>query len=351
MRKMTESFLILLVCIVGINDYDRIASLIPLILLSLILTLILINSNNKILPIVCIIGFIGASIRYPELSKFIPLLMYSSFWHNKYFPILFLVPILIHPDISVIFIGIIAVYMAWREYNSSIMKESYLSMRDTYRQNELLQQRIASEHEELFEKNIDIAVLEERNRISRELHDSVGHTISSSLMQVEALSLISEGKVKEKLEALSLILSSGMDDIRASIHNMHNESIRLEKIIDDLTAPMKERFTVERDLQLSDDVPPGVKRVMETVIKEALTNISKHSDGDDIKLIIRELPNHFTLTVKDNGKSKPVRKDGMGLKNMSEAVRNEGGYFTTGYNEGFYIHTTLPKNQSQDEVK
>ncbi|MFB0918792.1 MAG: hypothetical protein QMB63_06980, partial [Clostridiaceae bacterium] len=99
----------------------------------------------------------------------------------------------------------------------------------------------------------------------------------------------------------------------------------------------------------SDDVPVGIKRVMETVLKEALTNIYKHSDGDKINLIIRELPNHFTLTVKDNGKIKTLKKDGMGLKNMSEAVRNEGGFFTTGYNDGFYIHTTLPQNREVNE--
>ncbi|MFB0918731.1 MAG: hypothetical protein QMB63_06660 [Clostridiaceae bacterium] len=113
MRKIIESLLILLVCLIGINDFDKIVMMIPLLLLTLILTLILINSGNRIFTIACIVIFIAASIRFPELVRFLPLLMYSSFWHNKYFPLLFLIPLTVNPDLSVIFIGILAVYMAW----------------------------------------------------------------------------------------------------------------------------------------------------------------------------------------------------------------------------------------------
>jgi signal transduction histidine kinase len=78
------------------------------------------------------------------------------------------------------------------------------------------------------EKNIHIAVLTERNRIARELHDSIGHGISSSILQVEALKTISDKNMMEGLNLLQKTLDNGMSDIRNSIHNLYKESLDLE---------------------------------------------------------------------------------------------------------------------------
>jgi signal transduction histidine kinase len=75
---------------------------------------------------------------------------------------------------------------------------------------------------------ISLAALNERDRISKELHDSIGHILSRSLIQVGALQTISgEESVKTGLEELKISLSEGMDSVRNTIHNMRDESFDL----------------------------------------------------------------------------------------------------------------------------
>ncbi|HBQ74681.1 MAG TPA: two-component sensor histidine kinase, partial [Erysipelotrichaceae bacterium] len=79
------------------------------------------------------------------------------------------------------------------------------------------------------EQEIRIAILDERNRIAREIHDHVGHLLSSALLQIGAIQAIQkEDKLKEPLQNLRDTLSQGMDNVRSSVHDLHDDALDLQ---------------------------------------------------------------------------------------------------------------------------
>ena len=81
------------------------------------------------------------------------------------------------------------------------------------------------------------------------------------------------------------------------------------------------------------------------VIKEALSNTAKHSDGDSIKIIIREHPALYQLSITDNGSCpEKIDENGMGLANMRErAASLNGNINITSGSKGFRIFLSVPK--------
>ncbi len=203
---------------------------------------------------------------------------------------------------------------------------------------------------------INLATLNERNRISKEIHDNIGHMLSRSLLQVGALLTISkEEAVKEGLSALKESLSSGMDDIRNSIHKMYDESIDLFTQVEQLCKEFTFcPITYEYDIKLS---PPIVmKHSMIAIIKEALANIMKHSNATKASILLREHPAMYQLIILDNGTMAERKKehlmktlqsqdneDGMGLRNITDRVKGFDGNINISLENGFKLFITIPK--------
>ncbi|MGI5088571.1 histidine kinase, partial [Treponema denticola] len=109
------------------------------------------------------------------------------------------------------------------------VKENYLlkTLEVTGLKDKLAESKINSEkRERILEnevlKNAEVLILAERNRISGSLHNSIGHTLSAGILQVNALKYISNQEdVKESLNILQNSLENGMTEIRECLHNMH----------------------------------------------------------------------------------------------------------------------------------
>lgn len=236
------------------------------------------------------------------------------------------------------------------------MNLSYKNMKDDSRELILLQEEKNRSILENQDYEINIATLNERNRISKEIHDHIGHLLSRSLIQIGALLTISqEPLIKEELGSLKESLSEGMDSIRASVHNMHDESIDLYSSIHDLVKDFK--FC---EIQLEYDIlnPPllKVKYCFIAIVKESLSNIMKHSDATRVVIVLAEEPSLYRLIIEDNGtiseKTKMlVRRvqissdyvEGMGLQNMIDRVKGFDGAFQIVATNGFKIFITIPK--------
>jgi signal transduction histidine kinase len=211
---------------------------------------------------------------------------------------------------------------------------------------------------------IHLATLNERNRISRELHDSIGHLLSRALLQVGALLTVAkEGLLQEGLKDLKVSLSGGMDQIRSSIHNMYDESIDLYSQVNHLVqefcfCPIQ----FEYDVHLQP--PLQIKHSMIAVLKEGLANIMRHSNATRVLLIIREHPAMYQLVLQDNGYRKPGREnspadplassepgEGMGLRNIRDRVKGMGGNLNITAEDGFKIFITIPKSSTDKTAK
>lgn len=198
-----------------------------------------------------------------------------------------------------------------------------------------------------MDKEIHIATLSERNRIARDIHDNVGHLISRSILQLGAIRAVNKEKtVGMLLEQLKDTLDDAMNNIRESVHDLHKESFDLKNAAESILKELSD-YEVRFECDISMEADKEVKYAFLTILKEAVTNIIKHSNADTVEVLMRELDNYYQLLIEDNGK---VKKDvrnvnaGIGLSNMEERVKRMKGIINVSTDKGFRIYILVPKD-------
>lgn len=208
--------------------------------------------------------------------------------------------------------------------------------------------RLRRQHKELMknhEKEVYMAGLNERNRIARDMHDALGHSLSSSILLIESLQYVKDPKkVQESLRQLQERLKTGMNDIRTSIHQLHDTSIDFESRVSEYINEMK-HYTVDYQYQIDSNLPHHLKMDLLSFVREALTNITKHSNANTVTVLLKEHPQFITVSVKDNGSRYHSIDNGMGLQTMKETVQKYKGVFNTFYDKGFTVHIILYKEE------
>jgi signal transduction histidine kinase len=205
---------------------------------------------------------------------------------------------------------------------------------------------LEQKNKDLMEKQdyeINIATLNERNRIAREIHDNVGHLLSSSILQIGALmSICKDQVIANNLNTLKQTLSEGMDSIRSSIHNIHDEYVDLNKDINEII----NKFTfcdISFNYDIKNSPDKKYKICFISIIKEALSNVIKHSNASKVEITLREHPALYQLIIKDNGTTKKENSDGIGIKNMIYRINSLNGVININTDNGYCIFISLPK--------
>ena len=223
------------------------------------------------------------------------------------------------------------------------------SMRDASMEHDMLMEQM--NHQLIEKQNAQIynATLKERNRIAREIHDNVGHMITRSILQVGAIAVINtDERLKAPISDLKSTLDTAMDSMRKSVHDLYDESVDLRQALAKLK-PTDSAFAFSLEYDCEDDVSRDVKYAFIAIAKEAVNNAVKHSNGDEIRIIVREHPAFYQLEIMDNGTSADERKlsgetgDGIGIKNIKERVAAIGGTMRIKADDGFMIFVTLMK--------
>ncbi|MBR7019445.1 MAG: sensor histidine kinase [Lachnospiraceae bacterium] len=236
--------------------------------------------------------------------------------------------------------------------------------------------QLSEQNKRLFEaqdNEVHVATLTERNRIAREIHDNVGHMLTRSILQTGALQIINKDeKLKEPLAELKNTLDGAMTSIRASVHDLHDDSIDLKRVLQEMADPVDDRFEVSLQYDAGEYIPGEIKLCIAGIVKEGISNAVKHSNGDRIDIIFREHPAFYQLLLEDNGHTDhtpapaeggsatssttsddtgyagrgPLSR-GIGLRNMEDRAGSVGGRITFTQSEhGFRIFLTIPKGQA-----
>lgn len=239
---------------------------------------------------------------------------------------------------------LLAICLSFKTSHLMQLEEALRLLRDDSTEYYLLSKQ---KQQALIEKQnyeIHVATLKERNRIAREIHDNVGHMLSRSLLQAGALMVLNkQAQLTEPLNALKDTLSSAMDSIRHSVHDLHDDSIDLKSSIEELLSEFS-TYQIQFDYDMGSVVPAPVKYCL-SIIKEALSNIARHSQATKISITLREHPVIYQLTVSDNGTSNAPIDDyspGIGIFNMQERIRQLNGNFHITKKDGFRIFASIP---------
>ena len=229
------------------------------------------------------------------------------------------------------------------------------------------QLQLEKANRDLLEKQdyeVHLATLKERNRIAGELHDSIGHVLTSSLLQTGALlATCKDESAKENLTILQNSLSAGMDEVRASIHNLHDDSFDL---YDEIENCVKKFTFCPVALRYNVDTPPDkkIRYAFLSILKESLANTARHSSATEVHIVVFEHPALYQLIIRDNGSRKSGESvnsannvlvsndaEGMGLPGIRQRIENLGGNVVFRQNHGFEVFVSVPKDFSNSDVQ
>ncbi len=325
--------------------------------------------NNKITSIVLSCIYIVFLFFFPMLAFIAPIIIYELFEEKIYWGIgaLLIVevidfvvaePMPIVTILLLIFMEILAGVLCYKTMKNEVLHTENIHIRDDSEERNLL---LAEKNKHLIEKQdseIYVATLKERNRIAREIHDNVGHMLTRSILQMGALMTINkEEPLYGQLKSVKDNLDVAMNNIRESVHDLHDESVDLRQAVLDIMQEIKNNFNCHLDYDMSNAVNRKYKYAIIGIVKEAVSNIIKHSDSDNVDIIIREHPGMYQLIVHDyknkispskgNRKSEFAqtgKNSGIGLQNMQDRVSALNGNITIDKNRGYKIFVTFPKN-------
>lgn len=298
----------------------------------------------------------------PEFAPFVGLTLYAGIYKylgdRKYLVILSIFSVvptiysgIVVPDASALIWALmlfLAFYMAWKSHVLKKQNEEMKHIRDDAAEHNAM---LAEKNKYLTtnqEKEIHIATLSERNRIAREIHDNVGHLLSRSILQLGAIMAIHKNEpVSGQLEPLKETLDNAMNNIRESVHDLHKESFDIKDAANRLLEECKD-YETSLDCDISMDADKEIKYAFLTILKEALTNVQKHSNATRVKVVLNELEEYYQMMVEDNGTGQVNVYNpagGIGLRNMEERVRALGGIITFSTEQGFRIFISVPKKK------
>lgn len=183
----------------------------------------------------------------------------------------------------------------------------------------------------------DRAMLQERNRIAREIHDSLGHSLTAQNLQLaNALIYLRSNldRTETFLSEAKRLGSHALQDVRHSVATLRSDPLQgksLTLAIAELVADL--RYRTEIIVHCSIDIPHRLSnKITSTVyriVQEALTNMMKHSQATEVKISLKLVAGALEIKVQDNGKGFDPKENttGFGLQGMGERTNALGGKF------------------------
>jgi signal transduction histidine kinase len=207
---------------------------------------------------------------------------------------------------------------------------------------------------ETSEKSIaleEMTVISERNKIAGEIHDTVGHTLTTAMISLDVAAGEIGNDDKKAIETIALArqqIKKGMDDIRYSVRAMKHGpddgdfGSGFSKMIQELEKSAN--IKINSVLEINENPIPIHKNLIYRIIKECITNSMKHSGCTEADILITESAGILNYTYSDNGKGTNEIKEGFGLSNIREMTKAMGGnaVYTSAEGEGFTMNIQIP---------
>lgn len=228
-----------------------------------------------------------------------------------------------------------------------------------------IRQRLANANEQLKEysqKIEELATVQERNRIARDIHDSLGHALTSLNIQMQTAVKLWE---KEPIQAYSFLTQAhclgktAMQEVRKSISTLRNDTreeepleARIETLVDDYRKGTG--LSICTNITRCGSVTKPISKTIYRIVQESLTNIFKYAEATEVRIELKTTPEKLTLVVEDNGKgfNPKQKRSGFGIKGMQERVEVVNGKFKliAAPNKGCRIEVKIPNVKSAKNV-
>lgn len=212
----------------------------------------------------------------------------------------------------------------------------------------LREQRSRARAEQLTLEVEALAATLERSRIARDIHDSLGHTLTALNIQIELaqrLQMRNSSKATHSIDLAKNLASQCLHDVRHAVHSMNDRKLDLNASVLALIQPMQSQIQIQTHLQFP-TVPPQISHQIYCIIQEGLTNIQRHAKASTVRLYANYLDDRIIVILEDNGLgfSQDQLETGFGLRSMTERSHLLGGdlKITSHPNQGTSIHLIVP---------
>jgi signal transduction histidine kinase len=219
------------------------------------------------------------------------------------------------------------------------------------------QAAVAIENARLYEETREYAVVEERNRLARELHDSVTQSLFSvTLLSKAALTLWERdpGKARERLERAHEVAQGALAEMRALIFQLRPMALQDEGLVSALKkhlAALQSRDGLRASLQVDGverRLPGRVEEAAFRIVQESLNNVVKHAQATDTRVEVRFGTDGIEVCTADNGlgfdPNRRARSRSLGMASMRERAQAVGGCLnvTSAPGQGTRVCAELP---------
>lgn len=205
--------------------------------------------------------------------------------------------------------------------------------------------------EEYAEEQVRMTETRERNRLAREIHDTLGHSLTGIISGIEAcivLMDIAPDATKEQLRAIAEVARTGIIDVRRSVKALHPDALEtmdlenaLLKMIDTAKRSTGVEITYFFDADLN-HFNQDEEDVVYRVVQESITNAIRHGQATKIRIEITRVDGDLHILILDNGKGCENIEPGFGLHHMQERVEMLGGDLQYKGDKGFTVHARIP---------
>ena len=324
-------------------------------ILPLLLLIIVLSVNEYLdkprLAADFLLALCGVAVWYPPLLPFLPVACYDDLRADRsaLLRLVWVFPLLLHFGMlnMVCVLGILAVAamtVLLRARTIRLQKLQHLSDRRRDDLTELSRSLEFRLQHALSEQEYEIreAALSERNRIAREIHDSVGHLLSSAILQLGAIRTVAQTPaISEGLADLDGTLNKSMTAIRKSVHDLRDDGLSLYDSLQEIARG----FTfceVALEYELSGNPEARYIHAILAIVREALANVMRHSNATKVTVVVCEHPSLYQLIVTDNGTLRPPPDiTGMGLQNIRQRAESFGGAADFRYENGFRVFASF----------
>lgn len=212
-------------------------------------------------------------------------------------------------------------------------------------------QNANSQLEEYAKITETMAKTQERNRLAREIHDTLGHTLTGIAVGIDACIATIEltpQETKKHLERISEVARHGLLDIRRSVNELKPDALErlgLETAITKMITDMKSVTDMEiffdcriKPLKFDEDEEGAIYRV----IQESITNAMRHGKASLVRITMEKEEDMVLLTIRDNGIGCSEIKNGFGTKHIMERIGMLNGTVQFESDNGFSVIARIP---------
>jgi|GEM_PF-4098095 len=262
--------------------------------------------------------------------------------------------------------GIAAMVALALTFSAILIRRYFLIQQRVHQLNTQLEQKVAERTQELEQTHsqlveslrvnadylAEVSALEERNRIAQEIHDVVGHTLTTAIIQMEAGSrflAVDPDQAARRIETSQELVRKGLDDIRGSVRMLKkvdwSDSFTdsLEKLISN--TELYAEVSIDRQIETLPELSPLQKNAIFYALQEGLTNGLRHGKSTRFQFSLGYEGKELTFRLENNGEPFLANEYGMGLggiKNRLQPLNGTLRMYASAVGRGSVLDISFP---------